>query len=112
MAQRVQIGKGVYDVFMGRQPWAVRVGWTGPGANGEWGNYLYDVKAHRRAFLIRVAEDAPFRQAVEGLRGKRLGCFCKPGKSCHVDVIVEYLTPKEDEDALLAALAARLAGED
>ena len=34
--------------------------------------------------------DSEFATRVKGLRGKQLGCFCKP-KACHGDVIVEYL---------------------
>jgi hypothetical protein len=42
-------------------------------------------------FRDRVETDTAFRQAVLGLRGKRLGCVCKP-KACHGDVIVKWLT--------------------
>lgn len=39
---------------------------------------------------LRVQHDADYRTAVLGLRGKRLGCFCKPGP-CHADVMAEWL---------------------
>lgn len=39
---------------------------------------------------LRVQHDADYRAAVLGLRGKRLGCFCKPGP-CHADVMAEWL---------------------
>jgi len=35
-------------------------------------------------------EDLVFKDRVLGLKGKVLGCFCKPQK-CHGDVIKEYL---------------------
>lgn len=31
-----------------------------------------------------------FRKRIKELKGKQLGCFCKP-KECHGDVIVKYL---------------------
>lgn len=32
--------------------------------------------------------------ALESLRGKRLGCYCKP-KSCHGDILIEMLNEKQ-----------------
>ena len=64
---------------------------------GPFGNYVEEgqnryerVEAFRRSFYRQVEEDEAFRLAVEGLRGKRLGCFCMPLR-CHGMVIVEYL---------------------
>lgn len=45
---------------------------------------------YRRYFRFRLRFDNQFRQEIEKLRGKRLGCFCKP-KPCHGDIIAEYL---------------------
>lgn len=45
---------------------------------------------HRDYFFERVAIDPEFLAAVRSLKGKRLGCFCKP-KRCHGDTIVEFL---------------------
>lgn len=36
---------------------------------------------------------------IETLRGKRLGCFCKPN-SCHGDVYLEYLGETQSQDLL------------
>ena len=41
-------------------------------------------------FLDRIEKDPEFRTAVLALRGKTLGCFCKP-KACHGDIIKEWL---------------------
>lgn len=75
-----------------------------PPESGCFGN-PYPVKIHGRKLCLelyriyfhkRIAEDADFKAAVINLRGKRLGCFCKPD-SCHGDIIKEWLD-KEFKD--------------
>jgi|SRR5215217_7358699 len=39
---------------------------------------------------LRTRHDAAWREDVLALRGKRLGCWCKPGP-CHADVLVSWL---------------------
>jgi hypothetical protein len=41
-------------------------------------------------FKSRLRTDAVFRNRILVLKGKTLGCFCKPNP-CHGDVIAEYL---------------------
>ncbi len=48
------------------------------------------IAAYRGWFLTKIQTDPGFREAVEELAGKTLGCWCKP-EPCHGDVIVEYL---------------------
>jgi uncharacterized protein DUF4326 len=36
----------------------------------------------------RIKKDAKFREAVKGLRGKVLSCWCKP-LTCHGDVLAQ-----------------------
>lgn len=69
-----------------------------PPAFGCFGN-PYPVKQYGREaciilfkdyFLNRVKYDQEFREAVLSLKGKRLGCMCKP-EACHGDVIKEWL---------------------
>lgn len=48
------------------------------------------IRNYREYFYRKVECDTAFKDAVLSLRGKKLGCFCKP-KPCHGDVIVEYL---------------------
>jgi hypothetical protein len=78
------------DVYIGR---------AGHGEDGYFGNpfRLHErttpaaVMANFRAyFYTRVEEDAEFRARVLALRGKRLGCFCKP-RQCHGDVIAGWV---------------------
>jgi hypothetical protein len=79
-----------YDVYIGR---------PGKGKDGPFGNPFRltreadrDVvlEQYRAWFLKRVCEDQLFRAAVLALRGRVLGCFCKP-KTCHGDIIVEWI---------------------
>lgn len=82
-----------YDVYIGR---------PGKGKDGYFGNPFAlarqadaaardEVMArYEEYFRERVARDEEFRTRVLALRGKRLGCFCKPGR-CHGDVIAAYV---------------------
>ena len=45
---------------------------------------------YKEYFYNRLKTSDEFKRAVETLRGKRLGCFCKP-LACHGDIIKEYL---------------------
>ncbi len=72
-----------YDVYIGR---------PGNGRMGIYGNshpiglcpvcqVVHDraaaIAAFKRDFWERVNADPVFRRLVQGLRGKRLGCFCR-----------------------------------
>lgn len=48
------------------------------------------IVGYRKYFYERLESEPAFKDAILTLKGKRLGCFCKP-KACHGDVIVEYL---------------------
>lgn len=41
-------------------------------------------------FYKRLEQDETFKNAILSLKGKILGCFCKP-KRCHGDIIKEWL---------------------
>ena len=94
----VNLRKEPYDVYIGR---------AGRGEDGYFGNpcvigkecYVCGrvhtdggstLECFQAYFLVRLASDVHFYQAVERLRGQTLGCFCKP-KPCHGDVIKQYL---------------------
>ena len=51
----------------------------------------------RDYFYKRIEEDAEFRKAVLSLKGKRIGCFCKP-LNCHGDIYKEWLDQQEIPD--------------
>jgi hypothetical protein len=52
------------------------------------------LELYKEYFIKRIEEDIVFREAVLSLRGKTLGCFCKP-QSCHGDIIIEWLEQNE-----------------
>lgn len=99
MTRVVNLRHEAFDVYIGR---------AGRGQDGYFGNPFRlppdgrrgaTLDSYRTYFLSRIDTDAEFRSRVEGLRGKRLGCFCKPA-ACHGDVIAEWL----DRDDVLAAI--------
>lgn len=90
----VNLRRSKYDVYIGR----VKHRRHG-GSDGIFGNpfVLLDeseraevVEKFRAYFLDRVERDLDFRAKVLALRGRVLGCFCKP-KACHGDVIAEWV---------------------
>ena len=87
MTRVVNIRKEQCDVYIGR---------AGHGEDGYFGNpyngrsMRENIDSFRIYFYGRINSVPEFKRRVLELRGKRLGCFCKPA-SCHGDVIVEYL---------------------
>lgn len=86
----VNLKNSEYDVYIGR---------AGKGQEGYFGNPFIKgpldtsgstIRRYKDYFLKRVGEDVEFRERVHALKGKRLGCFCKPNM-CHGDVIATYL---------------------
>ena len=107
----VNLRKEDFDIYIGRKNRFVDPNYgTGrgpsnePGLDGYFGNpFNLKPKAtqterdecimkYRMYFEDRI-KDLEFKKRIEELRGKRLGCFCHP-KTCHGDVIVEYLEGK------------------
>lgn len=96
----VNLYNDAYDVYIGRE---------GKGQDGYFGNdhpigrpcnsitcgrVVHDrassIAAFKKDFLYRIEFDPKFLLRVLELRGKTLGCFCKP-LQCHGDVIKEWL---------------------
>ena len=76
--------KEKYDVYIGRgslfgNPYEV-------GRDGT----LEQVLVRYKTWFNFLLNDKKFVKELEKLRGKRIGCFCKP-KPCHGDIIAEYL---------------------
>lgn len=81
----VNLRKEKYDVYIGRpsifgNPYRIEVDGTREEV----------IEKFRLYFVDRITNDPPFRNAVLKLKGKRLGCYCKPAV-CHGDVIAEWL---------------------
>jgi len=81
------------------QEYDVYIGLAGKGEHGYFGNPVrFDpgapkgatLEKYREYFYIRLKNDAEFKRRIHELKGKRLGCFCKPNP-CHGDIIKEYL---------------------
>jgi len=90
----VNLRKSTYDAYIGR---------PGHGLDGYFGNPfpLNDnetrtetLERYRVWFTNRVADDVEFRARVLALKGKRLGCFCKP-LDCHGDTIAAWVDAQD-----------------
>ncbi|GHT54460.1 hypothetical protein FACS189451_09680 [Bacteroidia bacterium] len=90
MTKVVNIRTSGYDVYVGR---------AGKGQDGYFGNPFRlradeergaTIERYKKYFYERLETDPEFRRQIHELKGKTLGCFCKP-YPCHGDVIAEYL---------------------
>ncbi len=86
----VNINKSKYDVYIGRGGHGKSGYFGNPYHIGKDGNRDEVVAEYKKYFLDRMNNDVEFALLIQGLRGKKLGCFCSP-KLCHGDIIVEYL---------------------
>jgi len=107
----VHVEKDTYDVYIGRGNGGQRQidmsnteptnrGWLGnPHPTEDDRKCPYCNKYHTREkaiqlyredFYQKIENNAEFRRSVNDLKGKTLGCWCRPEK-CHGDVIVAYL---------------------
>ena len=86
----VNLHKEPYDIYIGR---------AGKGQSGYFGNPILlkpgeprgsTIERYKHYFYDRLKIDKEFKKRIELLKGKTLGCFCKPAK-CHGDIIIEYL---------------------
>lgn len=97
MTKVVNIYQEEYDVYIGR---------AGRGSTGYFGNPFTlgggargsTIEKYKIYFYNRLKNDPEFKEKILALKGKTLGCFCKP-KACHGDIIADYL---DYEDILRA----------
>jgi hypothetical protein len=96
MTKTVNIYSSGYDVYIGR---------AGKSQDGNFGNPFRlrafeergaTIERYRKYFHNRMETDPEFKRRVHELKGKTLGCFCKP-YPCHGDVIADYLNNLPEE---------------
>jgi hypothetical protein len=102
-----------FVVNLYREPYDTYVGRAGKGQLGYFGNPFTgmsrteSIALFRKHFYERLKSDPLFNRRVRSLKGKILGCFCKP-KACHADIIVEYLNGLPEEKPIrLAVVGSR-----
>lgn len=83
----VNLRREKYDVYIGRGRGSL---FGNPFVIGKDGDRAQVIEKYRDYFYRRLAADNEYRSQVLRLKGKILGCFCKP-LPCHGDVIVEFL---------------------
>lgn len=74
-----------FDVYIGRG-----TPWGNPFVIGREGDRFEVIEKFRKHFESQILADPSKHRALLSLKGKRLGCHCKPAP-CHGDVIAEYL---------------------
>ena len=94
--QVVNLRHDTYDIYIGR-PGRHQDGYFGNGHVIGWCDIcevshsrIEAIEAFKKDFLFRIEHDTQFRNRVMGMRGKTLGCFCKP-LPCHGDIYKEFL---------------------
>lgn len=85
----VNLRKEKYDVYIGRPSQ-----FGNPFEIGRDGTRSEVIEKYKVWFYERL-ENPQYKNQVLQLKGKTLGCFCKPS-ACHGDIIVDYLD-KEDK---------------
>lgn len=53
------------------------------------------IRKYKKYFLEKIRTEPSFRESVMRLKGKILGCYCKP-LDCHGDIIAEFLDHPEN----------------
>lgn len=112
----VNLNNSAYDVYIGRQRQGLDGYFGNPIVRGKeccvCGETHYDnqsiVACYRKGFYHEIERNKEFAERISQLKGKRLGCFCKPDH-CHGDVIVEYLESTEDTGSDLSVKPASAA---
>jgi len=79
------------DVYIGREMPGFRASlFRNKFRSGVDGTRSEVIAMFRADILKRLETDSVLRAELEKLRGKRIGCWCKP-RDCHGDVLVEIL---------------------
>lgn len=82
--------KAPYDVYIGRGSY-----WGNPYTVADYGREQC-IELYERELRALIAENPQVLKDVLSLRGKTLGCFCKP-MACHGDVLVKIINEHAGE---------------
>ena len=87
MTRVVHVRKAPFDTYIGRsfQEFPESI-WANPFHLGKDGNRK-EVLAKYRAYILSSPE---LFSRVHELRGKTLGCWCRPKFACHGDILAEF----------------------
>ena len=90
----VNIKNSQYNIYIGRAGNGYDGYFGNPFIIGKDGDRQNVVRLYRDYFYKRLRNDPSFAVRIEALKGKILGCFCKPD-ICHGDVIIDYLDNRQ-----------------
>lgn len=84
----VNINESDYDVFIGRPS-----KWGNPFKIGIDGNRLEVIEKYEKY----IRNNKKLLEDLSELEGKVLGCYCKPKKACHGDVLIKLIQKKKTQ---------------
>jgi len=79
-----------FDVYIGRGGYGRKGYFGNPFIVGRDGDREEVLKKYKMYFYFMVRTDHEFKKRLLKLKGKRLGCFCKP-EACHGDIIAKWV---------------------
>lgn len=90
---KIQRGEDSCDIYIGNtcneDGWDFhRSKWANPFPSSKYGKES-SLERYRTYISVRIKAD-PITYDLEELRGKTLGCWCKP-EACHGDILIELL---------------------
>jgi hypothetical protein len=93
ITRTINLYKEKYDIYIGRYSSKLKLSesiFHNPYHIGKDGDRFEVIEKYKKYFYERLVSDHSFYLAVRSLKGKTLGCYCKP-QPCHGDIIAEYL---------------------
>ena len=49
------------------------------------------IEEYRQYIISRLQQEPDLLEKLKKLKGQRLGCWCKPQKACHGDILLELI---------------------
>lgn len=92
MTTIVHCRKSEFDIYIGRKNDDLpQSKWANPFVIGQDGNRTECIEKYKEWILTQPSLLADLHE----LEGKTLGCWCKPQKACHGDILVELLQKRD-----------------